>query len=578
MKAREKLEELRVLLVEDDEDDYILAGGMLEKIDTWRLHVEWCPDYDSALAVLARNGADVALLDYHLGARSGLELLRDARTQGCVIPIVMLTGSGGYDVDMKAMTAGAADYLCKDTLGVQLLERSLRYTLDRAATLALVKRSHDDMLAVLNQMDVGSAAVDENGTVTFLNATCERVLGVALENLADRHWKKVFPLERKYRERLQRTMAAPASDRGRVHMYLQSTAGAPYWLDIEVRDDPRDPQGKILFMYDVSEVHALRQELDKKASFHDLIGRCKAMRDVFRLIEDMSKVEVTVLIEGETGTGKELVARALHASSSRRKQPFVPVNCAGLADSLLHSQLFGHKRGAFTGAIEDQAGVFEAADGGTVFLDEIGDISSSVQTALLRVLQEKEITRLGDVRPRKVDVRIVAATHRDLQHEVESGRFRHDLLYRIRVAPIALPPLSSRRTDIPLLVTTFLRRICAATGATVETCSQDAMNVLMNYSWPGNVRELLSAIEFGVIRSRGNVLEPGALPPEVLAQGSGAGPQSVEFERQRIIEALQSASGNRALAARNLGIGRATLYRRLAELEINDVPKREASR
>jgi DNA-binding NtrC family response regulator len=248
------------------------------------------------------------------------------------------------------------------------------------------------------------------------------------------------------------------------------------------------------------------------------------------------------------------------------------VNCAGLTDSLLASQLFGHKRGAFTGAVGDQKGVFEAAQCGTLFLDEIGDISMAVQTGLLRVLQEKEITRLGETRPVRVDVRIIAATHRDLHVEVAEGRFRADLLYRIRIARIELPPLRARREDIPLLAASFLRQSRAATSKPVQDISDDVMRVLMDYAWPGNVRELRSAIEFAVIRCKGEMLKVDDLPPEIRIAPlrSPAEGQAIEGiaadEGQRILAALRQSGGNRAAAARLLGIGRTTLYRRLESL------------
>ena len=283
-------------------------------------------------------------------------------------------------------------------------------------------------------------------------------------------------------------------------------------MEVDVQDDPRDPPAKIFFLYDVSEIYDLRRLLNEKAQFHDLVGKSEPMQQVYQQIGDLAKVDSTVLIEGETGSGKELVARAIHASSHRSEKPFVAVNCAGLTESLWGSQLFGHKRGAFTGAISDHQGLFEAANGGTLFLDEIGDIPMNVQTSLLRVLQEQEITRLGESKPRKIDVRVIAATQHNLSEEVAKGRFRVDLLYRIRVARIQLPPLRARREDIPLMVAWFLGQCRAAIGKPVQNLSQEAMQLLLEYSWPGNVRELKSAIEFAVIRCKGSVLQPKISP------------------------------------------------------------------
>jgi DNA-binding NtrC family response regulator len=335
--------------------------------------------------------------------------------------------------------------------------------------------------------------------------------------------------------------------------------------------------------------------LSEKARFHDLVGRSPGMVRVYEQIRDLAPVDATVLIEGETGTGKELAARAMHYASRRADKTYVTVNCAGLSETLLGSQLFGHKRGAFTGAVEDQKGIFETADGGTVFLDEIGDISASVQTMLLRVLQEKEITRLGEVKPRKVDVRILAATHRNLAAEVAAGRFRQDLLYRVRVARIQLPPLRDRREDIPLLAEAFLARSRASTGKDVRAVSADTMQKLLAHAWPGNVRELQSAIEIAVIHCKGSAIQPGDLPAEIgparygqpmnlahrsfesplglsdsTARASAANTGSVveADERSRILQALRDAGGNRVAAARLLGCSRATLYRRLADLSI----------
>jgi DNA-binding NtrC family response regulator len=317
-------------------------------------------------------------------------------------------------------------------------------------------------------------------------------------------------------------------------------------------------------------VQDLKRQLNEKTQFRDLIGKSKSMGHLYAHIRDLAKVDTTVLIEGETGTGKELVARAIHFSSQRKAGPFIAVNCAGLTDSLLGSQLFGHKKGAFTGAVENQQGFFEAADRGTVFLDEIGDISPAVQTSLLRVLQEREIVRIGESKPRKVDVRVLAATHHNLSQDVVKGSFRADLLYRIRVARIQLPSLCERREDIPLLVTSFLGQCSAVTGKPVDQVSREAMHALTSYTWPGNVRELKSAIESALISCKDTMIQVEDLPPEVLDSNVAQRAVLVDppDEKSRMLAALDQAKGNRTLAARLLGMSRATLYRRLTELNL----------
>jgi DNA-binding NtrC family response regulator len=301
---------------------------------------------------------------------------------------------------------------------------------------------------------------------------------------------------------------------------------------------------------------------------YGMVGRSPAMREVFRLIADLAAVDSTVLIHGETGTGKELVARAIHLSGRRHDKPLVVVNCAGLSDSLINSQLFGHKRGAFTDAVSDQKGFFEAAHGGTILLDEIGDIPMNTQTRILRVLEQREVIRIGETIPRPVDVRILAATHRSLGEEVREGRFREDLLYRIRVARLEIPPLRERRQDIPPLAAAFLAQGRETTRKPIRAIGEEAATILLAHSWPGNVRELRNAIEFAMIRCKSDTLSPADLPSELTAAPATArtappdGP--AVSQRQLILDALRDAGGRRDHAARRLGISRATLYRRMA--------------
>jgi sigma-54 dependent transcriptional regulator, acetoin dehydrogenase operon transcriptional activator AcoR len=439
-----------------------------------------------------------------------------------------------------------------------------------------VKKSRSDLGSILNELRIGTAMADENGHVVFLNAAAKQLFTPPNAERVDVPWSDVFSLTPEDTVQLQALIEKPAKERAKIPLHLDRTDGRRVWLEVDVKDDPRDSRGKIFFFYDVTEVHDLRRLLDERAQFHDLLGKSKAMQLVYQQIRDVARVDSTVLIEGETGTGKELVARAIHSSSHRKDKPFVAVNCAGLTESLLSSQLFGHKRGAFTGAIEDHQGLLEAANGGTLLLDEIGDIPITVQNQLLRVLQEREITRLGESRPRKIDVRVLAATHRSLSDEAAKGSFRSDLFYRIRVARISLPPLRARREDIPLLAASFLAQFSAASGTRVTELSHDALRLLVDYHWPGNVRELRSAIEFAVIGCSRRVIQSDDLPPEILqpAELESVIPgDPLMDEKARFLQALERSRGNRALAARLLGISRATLYRRLADLKINSEEK-----
>ena len=308
------------------------------------------------------------------------------------------------------------------------------------------------------------------------------------------------------------------------------------------------------------------------AAVGGMVGRTEVMRSLFASLRRVARQDTTVLVTGETGTGKELVARAVHELSPRAASPFIAVNCAALGEGVLESELFGHVKGAFTGAVRDRAGVFESAHGGTIFLDEVGEMSANVQQRLLRVLQEREVTRVGSARPVRVDVRVVAATNRNLAELVESSRFRQDLYYRLAVFPLIVPPLRERRADIPLLVAHTIERLRdrAPAGANLA-CSSFAIRLMRSYDWPGNVRELMSVVERAAVDAGFGRIEAQHLPPE-LRRGADAGSdaryratRSADDERDAIVAALEQTDGAIARAAELLGMGRTTLWRKLKQ-------------
>jgi two-component system, NtrC family, response regulator AtoC len=314
-------------------------------------------------------------------------------------------------------------------------------------------------------------------------------------------------------------------------------------------------------------------------NFGAIVGDSPPLRDVLARVEQVAQTSATVLLRGETGTGKEMVARAIHINSAREKKPFVRVNCAALATGVLESELFGHEKGAFTGATARRPGRFELADGGTLFLDEVGDIPADVQVKLLRVLQEREFERVGGVDTIKVDVRVISATHRDLERLIHEGKFREDLYYRLNVFPITLPPLRDRPGDLPLLVEHFVQKYAQSSGKAVRGIEPAALAALTSYPWPGNVRELENVIERALILARGSQLSaadldfgrrvgtvPVAAPPVTDAAPEGGRSlykRLSEQERNEIVAAVERAQGNIAHAARALGINRSTLYYRM---------------
>jgi transcriptional regulator with PAS, ATPase and Fis domain/ligand-binding sensor domain-containing protein len=429
--------------------------------------------------------------------------------------------------------------------------------------------SHAQLTAVFDQLRVGVIIVDSRFDVMFVSQATSRLIANAGERMVGRPIDQVLPIAADAMAEIRRHLIAPGAG-ARLAAELRPESGQRYWTEIEVRADPRDERNRLLYLYDVTEIYDLKRarETAPRGAGAGLLGTSSAIRLVQGQIDVVAGVDATVLIEGETGTGKELVARAIHQASRRRDRPFVAINCAGLTESLLASQLFGHRRGAFTGAVSDHVGLFEAAQGGTLLLDEIGDMPMSVQTHLLRVLQEREILRVGDSKPRPIDVRVLAATHRSLELEVDEGRFREDLLYRIRVVRILLPPLRQRREDITMLASAFVQELSAAHGTKLNGISREVMERLLDHRWPGNVRELKSTIEGAVIRATGPIIKLSDLPlePQDDLVPPARGPMP-EAERRLLIDTLRRTGGNRSVAARLLGVSRATLYRRLAALE-----------
>jgi len=432
-----------------------------------------------------------------------------------------------------------------------------------------LENSRNDLVSVLNQLNVATAIVNSDGNVEFLSQSGLDLFGITALPENDRSWLDIFAFRPEDMEAIARCLTVKDSGGQQLKAETASGTRRRRAVEIDIRQAPLDSGKKILYIYDTSEVEDLREILNEKSEFGGMIGQTKIMQDVFQLVRDLAGVDATVLIHGETGTGKELVARAIHNMSARSTAPFIPVNCAGLNDALINSRLFGHKKGSFTSAVSDQEGLFEAANGGTLLLDEIGDIPIQTQTLILRALEQREITRVGETTPRRVNTRILAATNRDLAAEVEKGSFRLDLLYRIRIARVILPPLRERRQDISLLARTFLSRACTTSGKQVLRIDDNTLAALLDYSWPGNVRELENALAFAVIRCKGSLIRKHDLPPEILAAPRDVLPQrkyDKAGERKRITDALEQTNGNREEAARLLGMSRATFYRRLKDL------------
>jgi PAS domain S-box-containing protein len=349
-----------------------------------------------------------------------------------------------------------------------------------------------------------------------------------------------------------------------------------------VKDDDGQVIGIVETVTDMTELHKARHKaeeagrlLSEHYSFSNILGKSQAMQEVFSRIRAAAASRATVLIQGESGTGKELIASAIHYNSDQAEQPFVTVNCSALTESLLESELFGHVKGAFTGAVRDRRGRFEEAHGGSIFLDEIGELSQAIQVKLLRVLQEREVERVGESRPRKIDIRVIVATHRDLDSLVAQGLFRQDLFYRLKVFPILLPPLRERREDLPLLVSHFIDRQNKATGKRITGMEPQAMRLIMDHPWPGNVRELENAVEHAFVLADEDMIRVNDLPGEIKAAPEGHRPWAAQPEepaparsrgisrpdREQLLELLHSCGWNKAEVARRLGVSRTAVWK-----------------
>lgn len=352
-----------------------------------------------------------------------------------------------------------------------------------------------------------------------------------------------------------------------------------------IKDNDGQVLGGVETLIDVSEVVAkervisrLRRELSREDGFHGILGKSPPMMQLFSLIANAAQSDAPVIIYGESGTGKELVAAAIHRLGPRSQGPFIKVSSVALHESLLESELFGHVKGAFTGADRTRVGRFEAAHGGDIFLDEIGDLSYTTQAKLLRVLQEKVIEKVGDHKPIPVDVRVITATNKDLLQLIAEGRFREDLYYRINVIPIHLPPLRERREDIPLLTEAFIERARLKTRKPITGISKEALELFLQYHWPGNVRELLNAIEYAFVLCREGNIRPEHLPLEIVQTRPASPPRGTKkraplnkgIDKELLVRTIRQAGGNKSEAARILGVSRVTMWKWLKQYNLND--------
>lgn len=567
----------RVLIVEDES---VLRLTFAEFLREEGLDVAAAANYNEAAQALEGPMFDVVVTDIILEGKTGIDVLRLTHERYPSTAVIVVTGEPNVETAAKSVRLGAFDYLAKPVTGHEL-KRVVRLALDRkrvaderdeyAAQLDVYRR---ELEAIFNSVNEAIITIDGTLNIRQSNSAADALLGVEAGALTGKPADQFLTAD-----------LAPALDAVRKTLMTRHPviefnveanlphAGAKVLLvsAVPLLDPVDGHTGAVLVARDVTRVSRLEKELEDRQQYRNIVGKSQRMREVFQLVENVAATDSTVLIYGESGTGKELVAAALHYGNPRAKGPFIKVNCAALSDDILESELFGHVKGAFTGAVRDRVGRFEAADGGTILLDEIGDISFRLQQRLLRVLQEREFERVGDTRPIKVDVRIIAATNRDLAARMRAGEFREDLYYRLNVIRIELPPLREHKDDIPLLVDHFCRRYNAEFKKDNLGLAPETLDIFTNYRWPGNVRELENCLERAFIVCHDPVILPKHLPPELQGthlgaadgRGDGKGGQAGADPKERIVDVLRRTDWNMAKSARILGIARNTLYQRI---------------
>lgn len=562
--------------------------------------VKTAGSFDDAVRAVSDQLFDLIFCDIVLENRSGIDLLKRFRELGITCPVVIITGYPHVDTASEAVRLGAFDYLKKPVekeILLQIAKHAVQqYRLEIAAREAERRsEAYQHLLeAIFRSVSDPILSVDRELNISNMNGAAEEFFDrifpgqepiINIEYLAS--VDAFFTLPVKVRQVMETgrevtDFRLEYNRRGKDFSLLSICISA-------LHNDHRGDRGCVIVIREMSRPKTGRCE--KRRQFHRMIGACPAMQKVYMMIESIGKVDTSVLITGASGTGKELVAEALHLESGRRDKPFVSVNCTALSDDLKESELFGHRKGAFTGAEGNRQGRFFQANGGTLFLDEIGDISMPMQLQLLRFLQEKTFYPVGGDKEVHVDVRVIAATNADLRRKVAEGIFREDLYYRLLIIDINLPPLCERDGDIGLLANSFLRNFSTRMGKNITGISEQAIEKLCSYDWPGNVRQLEHVIERATVLCEGVTISSMHLPDEILGfepatsikdvvprpemtpARSSIIPSGLSEEEQNfaamILDALRKTGGNKAKAARRLKIDRSTLYRKIQELNID---------
>jgi PAS domain S-box-containing protein len=555
----------KILIIDDEENiRFSLERFLLDA----EYEVATAKDYDAALAKINETDFDLIFADIILKGKTGIDILQAVNERDLQSPVVLFTGAPNIENASEAVRLGAFDYIPKP-LRQETLLRVTKSALQHKTLMDEKENYRANLEAIFKSVKDAIITVDQELSVIEANDTAGEICGIFRDAAIGKAFNSLLKGCRgKCLEIIKETIKKkqPVEAR-RVECHRKDRPEQVVSMTAYPLLNRRNLfSGGILVIRDETRLDNLEQNLKERQQFHNIIGKSVKMQEIYSLVKGLADVQTGVLISGETGTGKELVAEALHHQGVRRNKFLVKANCSALSEDLLESELFGHVKGAFTGAVRDKIGLFRRADGGTIFLDEIAETSPRVQLRLLRILQEMEFQRVGDSTPIKVDVRVVAATNKNLREEVRLGRFREDLYYRLKVVELNLPPLRNKREDIPLLVEHFLKKFNRKFNKKIIAISKDVQKIFMEYSWPGNVRELEHALEHAFIICNRETIVVDHLPLELKLLRYG-GRQNDDYS-YTILNALEQTRWNKTAAARLLGMSRQSLYRKIKTFKI----------
>lgn len=559
----------RILIIDDEEG---IRFTFKKFLSAEGYDVITAEDFDEALECISKSDFDVIFADIILKGKTGIDVLREIKKRNLNCPVIMITGYPNIDSASEALRSGAFDYIPKP-IQKDTLFHAIDIALQHKEVINDREKYRSNLEAIFRSVKDAIVSVDQDLVILEVNEAAKNICGVTRDSIGKNFDVPSANCRKKCVELLTETIDKKQSvETNRLECQFKNRKEQVVTLTTSPLLNRHGVfSGAIMVIRDETRLTDLERELKERQQYHRIIGKSEEMQEIYSLIELLSDVETTVLISGESGTGKELVAEALHYKGSRSRNQMVKVNCSALSENLLESELFGHVRGSFTGAIKDKIGRFQVADGGTIFLDEIADISPKIQVELLRVLEEKEFERVGDSTTIKVDVRVVAASNQELSEKVRSGEFREDLYYRLNVMKIMLPPLRERREDIPLLVEYFLNKFNNKFNKDIKAVSSDVQKIFMDYSWPGNIRELEHSLEHAFILCRQPTITLEHLPPELKSldvdQTFYHGDGKVD-DPEVIRQALEKTAWNKTKAAALLGISRRSIYRKIKEFNI----------